>query len=195
MGLSELHSFCNVPCIWTQFSLLPIRSAIFRGVFWRIVPTLWKGGDFFMFSMVCMCLKTSLVLSIALCAKRILLYMVLLCGGCNICSSEVLSLYPCPPHTKRQRECLHRACFNHRGLSARHNTGPAFFKPWSKATVSVRALKTLSPPGIEPGAGVLVASITNHCANWLTVLHVVVFSFKNQVTTPTAKTCAVCTRE
>ena len=44
---------------------------------------------------------------------------------------STLSLYPCPPHTatltKRQRGCLFRACFNHQGLSARHNTGPALF--------------------------------------------------------------------
>ena len=49
---------------------------------------------------------------------------------------------------------------------------PRYFKSWSEGTVwSARALKTLSPPGIEPGAGELVASmLTTAPIDWLLVL-------------------------
>ena len=89
-------------------------------------------------SMVCTCLKTSLVLSIALCARCILLYMVLLCGCCNICTGEV-----CPyTHARRIRLLLRRGrggvffvrASTTKGWVLGTTRDPRYLKSWSEGT-------------------------------------------------------------
>ena len=88
--------------------------------------------------MVCTCLKTSLVLSIALCARCILLYMVLLCGCCNICTGEV-----CPyTHARRIRLLLRRGrggvffvrASTTKGWVLGTTRDPRYLKSWSEGT-------------------------------------------------------------
>ena len=97
----------------------------------------------------CTCQKTSLVLSIALCpythARRIRLLL------------------------RRGRGGVFCVRASTKGWVLGTTRDPRYFKSWSEGTVwSVRALKTLSPPGIEPGAGELVASmLTTAPIDWL----------------------------
>ena len=101
----------------------------------------------------CTCQKTSLVLSIALCpythARRIRLLL------------------------RRGRGGVFCVRASTKGWVLGTTRDPRYFKSWSEGTVwSVRALKTLSPPGIEPGAGELVASmLTTAPIDWINWLN------------------------
>ena len=101
------------------------------------------------FACTCTCQKTSLVLSIALCpythARRIRLLL------------------------RRGRGGVFCVRASTKGWVLGTTRDPRYSESWSEGTVwSVRALKTLSPPGIEPGAGELVASmLTTAPIDWV----------------------------